>query len=100
MSLSLPMTFPLMIGFKEKTGLKISISMSYHFMHGNNLRTLSFVWRVPASGPEATANARLVTDLNAKQKVFSTRQMHRDYIERYSRMLKTSHKKKSLLLSY
>ena len=45
-----------------------------------------------ASGPEATANARLVTDLNAKQKLFSTRQMHRDYIERYSRMLKTSQK--------
>jgi len=50
-------------------------------MHGNNLGTLSFIWRVPASGPEATANARIVTDLNAKQKVFSTRQMHHNFIE-------------------
>ena len=35
-------------------------------MHGNNLGTLSFIWKVPTCGAEATANARLVTDLNTK----------------------------------
>ena len=66
--------------------------MIYRFMHGNSLGTLSFIWKTPASGAEATTNARIVTDLNARQKVFSTRQMHRDYIDRYTRMLKTSQK--------
>lgn len=66
--------------------------MMYQFMHGNNLGILSFLWKIPASGAEATANARIVTDLNARPKIFSIRQMCRDYIERYTRMLKTSQK--------
>lgn len=49
---------------------------------------MSFLWKIPADGGEA----RIVTDLNARQHLFSTRQMHRDFIERYTRMLKTSQK--------
>ena len=69
--------------------MKLAVpSMIYRYLHGNNLGTLSFMWKIPASGAEATANARIVTDLNSRQKVFSTRQMHRDYIDRYTRILK------------
>ena len=44
-----------------------------HFMHANNLGTLSFLQKEPAGGGEAIATAKIVTKLNAKQKLFSTR---------------------------
>ena len=61
-------------------GLKlVSPSMMYRFMHGNNLGTLVFVWNVPKEGGEATANAKLVSELSSHQKVYSTREMRRLY---------------------
>ena len=43
-------------------------------MHGNNLGTLVFVWNVPKEGGEATANAKLVSELNSRQKVYNATQ--------------------------
>lgn len=50
-------------------------AMMYRFMHGNNLGTLAFLWKTPKEGGEATSNAKLVTELNSRQKVYSTREM-------------------------
>ena len=59
--------------------------MMYRFMHGNNLGTLVFLWKTPKGG-EATQNAKLVTELNQRQKVYSTQEMRRDFIQRYTRL--------------
>ena len=61
-------------------------AMLYRFMHDNNLGTLTFVWKADDGGGEATKNAKLVTELNQKQKLYSTREMQRDFIQRYSRL--------------
>lgn len=50
-------------------------AMMYRFMHGNNFGTLVFLWKTPKEGGEATQNAKLVTELNQRQKVYSTREM-------------------------
>lgn len=49
--------------------------MMYRFMHGNNLGTLTFVWKTSEGGGESAKNAKLVTELNQKQKLYSTREM-------------------------
>ena len=68
-------------------GLELGVpTMLYRFMHGNNLGTLNFLWKTPMHGGDATANARLVTELNSHQKVYSTREMRRDFIQRYARL--------------
>ena len=57
-------------------GLKLEFpAMMYRFMHGNNLGTLTFVWKTSEGGGEAAKNAKLVTELNQKQKLYSTREM-------------------------
>ena len=73
-------------------------TMMYRFMHGNNLGTLAFLWRTPQLGGEATSNARLVTELNSCQKVYSTREMHRMFIQRYTSLRSsTSSSSKAIL---
>ena len=52
-------------------------------MHGNNLGTLTFIWKITEGGGEAIRNAKLVTELNQTQKLYSTREMQRDFIQRY-----------------
>ena len=72
--------------------------MMYRFMHGNNLGTLVFVWNVPKEGGEATANAKLVSELNSRQKVYSTREMCRLYIQRYMRLSSSTRKSSKAVL--
>ena len=43
-------------------------------MHGNNLGTLTFIWKTTEGGGEATRNAKLGMELNQKQKLYSTRE--------------------------
>ncbi len=74
------------------SGLRLEFpAMMYRFMHGNNLGTLVFLWKTPKEGSEATQNAKLVTDLNQRQKVYSTREMRKEFIQRYARL--NSHSK-------
>ena len=72
-------------------------AMMYRFMHGNNLGTLVFLWKIPAEGGEATQNAKLVTELNQRQKVYSTREMRRDFIQRYTRLNHAKSHSKAIL---
>ena len=79
-------------------GLKLEFpGMMYRFMHGNNLGTLVFVWRTPKAGGEATENAKLVTELNQRQKVYSTRQMRREFIYRYIHLNENKSHSKAIL---
>lgn len=55
-------------------------------MHGNNLGTIVFLWKSSKEGGEATPNAKLVTELNQRQKVYSTREMRQDFIQWYTRL--------------
>lgn len=71
--------------------------MMYRFMHGNNLGTLTFVWKTSEGGGEAAKNAKLVTELNQKQKLYSTREMQRDFIERYSHLNREKPQSKAVL---
>ena len=48
-------------------------------------------------GGEATKNAKLVTELNQKQKLYSTREMQRDFIERYSHLNRKKPQSKAVL---
>ena len=79
-------------------GLKLEFpAMMYRFMHGNNLGTLTFVWKTSEGGGEAAKNAKLVTELNQKQKLYSTREMQRDFIERYSHLNREKPQSKAVL---
>lgn len=71
--------------------------MLYRFMHGNNLGTLTFACKTDEGGGEATKNAKLVTELNQKQKLYSTREMQRDFIQWYSRLNKERPQSKAVL---
>ena len=79
-------------------GLKLEFpAMLYRSVHGNNLGTLTFVWKTTEGGGEATRNAKLVTELNQKQKLYSTREMQRDFIQRYYRLNKERPQSKAVL---
>ena len=81
-------------------GLKLEFpAMLYCFMHGNNLGTLTFVWKTTEGGGEATRNAKLVTELNQKQKLYSTREMQCDFIQRYYRLNKERPQSKAVLMN-
>ena len=61
----------------------------YKFFHGNSLGTLTFVWKLPSDGSEdPNATAQAISLLNSKQKVYSTRQMRKDFIVKYNRFVK------------
>ena len=61
----------------------------YRFFHGNSLGTLTFVWKLPSDGSEdPNATAQAISLLNSKQKVYSTRQMHKDLIVKYNQFVK------------
>lgn len=76
-------------------GLKLEFpAMLYHFMHGNNLGTLTFA---DEGDGEATKNVKLVTELNQKQKLYSTREIQRDFIQRYSHLNKERPQSKAVL---
>ena len=66
-------------------------------MHGNNLGTLVFLWKTPTEGGEATQNAKLVTELNQRQKVYSTREMRRNFIHKYTRLNDAKSRSKAVL---
>ena len=79
-------------------GLRLTFPvMMYRFMHGNNLGTLIFIWKSPVEGGEATKNAKLVTELNQRQKMYSTREMRRDFIQRYARLNDAKPQSKAVL---
>ena len=69
--------------------------MTMKYPYGNRLGTLSFVWKVPEEVDE-TKNARVMLQMTEEIAKHSTREMRRDFIEKYQRFATAS---KSLLRS-
>lgn len=65
------------------------------YPHGNSLGTLYFLWKVPEKIDE-TQNARLVVQLSQEVHKYSTREMRKNFTEKYHYVAKTS---KSILRS-
>lgn len=68
--------------------MEFSLQM-YRYCHGNCIGTMTFVWRVPTNSPEdPTSAARAIADLNSKQKLYSTREMRKDFLSKYRQFVK------------
>ena len=60
-------------------------TMIYRFPYGNHLGVAAFMWKIPdVNAIDQTQVARLVSKLNEKQQFFATRDMRKDFIDRYS----------------
>ena len=65
--------------------------MMYRYAHGNNLGTLSFVWKTTDNhGVDQTEVARVITKLNKEQSLYATRDMRHEFLEKYNRLAHTS----------
>ena len=59
--------------------------MIYRFPYGNHLGVVSFIWKVPdVTTIDQTQVARLVSKLNDQQQFFATRDMRKEFIDRYT----------------
>ena len=67
----------------DKLQLEFPIQM-YRFSHGNNIGTITFVWRLPSDSPEdSSSTAKAIANCNKQQKLFCTRQMRKDFVSKY-----------------
>ena len=65
----------------DKLGLPYKV-MLMQYPYGNNLGTLSFAWKVPQQADE-TLNARVMLQASQDVQKYSTREMRRDFIDKY-----------------
>ena len=63
--------------------------MIYRYPYGNHLGVISFLWKIPDEVDE-TKTARLVTHLTEQHKVFASRKMRREFLDKYHTLVKTS----------
>ena len=63
--------------------------MIYRYPYGNRLDVVSFLWKIPDKVNETKA-ARLVTRLSEQHKVFASREMRREFLDKYHTLAKTS----------
>ena len=62
-----------------------SPTMIYRFPYGNHVGVAAFMWKIPdINAIDQTQVAWLVSKLNEKQQFFATRDMRKDFIDRYS----------------
>ena len=72
----------------DKFQLEFPIQMN-RFSHGNNLGTITFVWRLPSDSPEkSSSTAKAIANCNKQQKLFCTRHMRKDFVSKYRRFVK------------
>ena len=64
-------------------------TMIYRYSYGNCLGVVSFLWKIPAEVDETKA-ARLVTQLTEQHKVFASREMKREFFDKYHTLAKAS----------
>ena len=61
------------------------LTMIYRFPYGNHLGVAAFMWKIPDdTAIDQTQVSRLVSKLNERQQFFATRDMRKDFIDRYS----------------
>ena len=72
----------------DKLGLPYKV-MLMQYPYGNNLGTLSFIWKVPQQADE-TQNARVMLQASQDVQKYSTREMRREFINNYQRFVSPS----------
>ena len=69
----------------------------YRYPHGNNLGTMNFAWKVPDE-VDQTLNHQTIAQLNKSQKLYFTRQMRTDFLDKYTHLSsRVSRKSKAIL---
>ena len=72
----------------DKLQLEFPIQIC-RFSYGNNLGTITFIWRLPSDSPEdSSSTAKAIANCNKQQKLFCTRQMKKDFVPKYRRFVK------------
>ena len=61
----------------------------YRYAYGNNLGTLSCIWKIPSGPVDKTAVSQVFFNLTKQQVTYSTGAMRRDFLQRYNRLVKT-----------
>ena len=66
--------------------------MLYKYAYGNNLGTLSYLWRIPPEDEpiDNTAVSRIFSELCHQQSFYSTHAMRQDFLSKYSRLANVS----------
>ena len=64
-------------------------TMIYRYPYGNHLGVVSFLWKIPDEVDETKA-ARLVIRLTEQHKVFASREMRREFLDKYHTLAKTN----------
>ena len=64
-------------------------AMIYCYSYGNRLGVVSCLWKIPAEVDETKAG-RLVTRLTEQHKVFASREMRREFFDKYHTLAKAS----------
>ena len=66
--------------------------MLYRYAYGNNLGTLSYLWRIPPEDEpiDNTAVSHVFSELRHQQSFYSTRAMRQDFLSKYSRLANVS----------
>jgi len=63
--------------------------MLYKYSYGNNLGTLVYTWKIPIDGPvDDTIIGQVFSQLCHKQSYYSTRAMRREFLSKYSQLVK------------
>ena len=60
----------------------------YRYAYGNNLGTLTYIWKIPEGPLDQTAVSREFTHLTDQQQKYSTRAMRLDFLQKYNRLAK------------
>ena len=60
----------------------------YRYAYGNNLGTLTYIWKIPEGPLDQTAVSRVFMHLTNQQQKYSTRAMRLDFLQKYNRLAK------------
>lgn len=58
----------------------------YRYAYGNNLGTLTYVWKIPEGPLEQTAISRVFSHLTSFQQTHSSRAVRHDFLQKYIRL--------------
>lgn len=60
----------------------------YCYAYGNNLGTLTYLWKIPEGDVDQSVTSRLFAQLSFEQKKYSTRAIRNEFMDKYTRLVK------------
>ena len=83
---------------KWLNNLQLSVTITlYRYPHGNHLGTINFAWKVPDE-VDQTLNHQTIAQLNTSQKLYFTRQMRMDFLDKYTHLASRVSQKSKVVL--